>query len=298
MGRLKGAWDWLLAKDLALNFDQRLQRWVNVAAAVGVVVTVVGWIVGWILDIPWSAGLLIGLVAWVVILNLFVAHGRRSQLGTSSEPTVQEQERFEAELQQSERERDHLVTALQRSEERYEALRAQKDALEKELEEARSADKTGESTLEGEDPLVVINRLIAERDALKEELAQTLAHQESQPSDEELRQQSLDLSKELFQFLDERGQEDPQRTAPLVDATDEEINVRSQEMIRHDQETMRLYKRQFGGKVMASFEKLKRRGWWNPENLEAEERERFEAPVHSSDIERIAQRLNAIGHGL
>jgi hypothetical protein len=67
-----------------LTFDQKLARWVNVAAAIGVVVTLGGWVVGRALNLPWFVGLLVGLVVWVVILNGFVTLGRRASPAADS----------------------------------------------------------------------------------------------------------------------------------------------------------------------------------------------------------------------
>jgi hypothetical protein len=86
--RLQRLWYWLTAQSPNLTFDQKLQRWVNVTAAIGVVVTVGGWLVGWALNLPWFVGLLVGLAAWVVILNGFVTFGRRSAPAKDSTPST------------------------------------------------------------------------------------------------------------------------------------------------------------------------------------------------------------------
>jgi hypothetical protein len=166
-----------------------------------------------------------------------------------------------------------------------EQQKARIDSLEKELEQARSADKMGTPTVEREDSLEVIKRLTAERDALK-----------SQPGDEELKQRSLKLSEKLFQFLDDRAENDPQSTKWLVGASDAELNELSQRSIQYMKETMNLYDQQYAGQVMALFEALEHRGWWNLEELDPEERKRIKNPGTPYDIRDIARRLSAIGH--
>jgi hypothetical protein len=121
---------------------------------------------------------------------------------------------------------------------------------------------------------------------------------ESRSSDEELKQRTLDKSKELFQFSTERDSKDPTRTTWLADAgisgndpgSKKRLNEHSQKGMNHFYETMDLYDQQFAGPVMALFDDLAGHGRVDPK-----EREKFQ-PEAPSEIRDIARRLSAIGH--
>ncbi len=78
---------WIAALDPGLTWDQRLARWVNVSAAVGIAVTVIGVIIGWITSNPWLW--VVGLGIWVLLLNGLVTRGRWLQPSTSSEASAE-----------------------------------------------------------------------------------------------------------------------------------------------------------------------------------------------------------------
>lgn len=83
MGRIQGLWDYLAARDPALNADRRISRWVNIGAAGTIVNSVGGGIVGALLDYPW-AGVAIGLALWFALLYAVVKLNPSSQLSTPS----------------------------------------------------------------------------------------------------------------------------------------------------------------------------------------------------------------------
>lgn len=112
-----------------------MTRWVNSAAIVSLGTTSVAWTIGWVLDLPWSVGLFIGLVAWVAALNLFVALGRRSHnrmvaavtggAGVLRVPTAESFDQLREEVQQ-------MKADLKRSEQERKRLEAEKEALKEE----------------------------------------------------------------------------------------------------------------------------------------------------------------------
>ncbi len=120
----------------------------------------------------------------------------------------------------------------------------------------------------------------------------------SQHGDEGLKQRCIDLSNQLFRFLKERSNYDPQNTTWLVDATDQQLNEFSHESTRYMSETINLFDERFAGPVMTLLNALKQRGWWNPEELNPEERERIRDPGTPYDVRDIARHLSRIGHTL
>lgn len=106
-----------------------ISGWVNTAAASGFVITVGTWAIGWIFEVPWFVGLLLGLVAWVVILNGFVARSRRALRpatgpggGVIRIPTAESFDQLKEEVRQ-------MQADLKQSEEQRERLAAERDAL-------------------------------------------------------------------------------------------------------------------------------------------------------------------------
>lgn len=96
-----------------------------------------------------------------------------------------------------------------------------------------------------------------EADALREELdeaRQVSAGQERLPNDEELKRRSLELSEQLFHFLEDRANVKP------------ETGTFSKAKTRHDEETKKQYSRRFTGEVAALLSALERRGWCTPED--------------------------------
>jgi len=81
MGWLQGSWYWLAAKDQTLTPDQRLSRWVNIAAAGTILNSLGGGILGALFDYPW-AGVAIGLALWFAFLFAIVMLRTRSQSKT------------------------------------------------------------------------------------------------------------------------------------------------------------------------------------------------------------------------
>ncbi len=118
----------------------------------------------------------------------------------------------------------------------------------------------------------------------------------AQPGDEELKRRSRELADELFQFLDERGEQDPQHTRWIAGATDDEINEFSQAAMQYSNETMREYRRRFSGRVRALVAELKQRSWWDLEDVNPKERKRLENPLHPISVQAIAERLSEIGY--
>lgn len=146
----------------------------------------------------------------------------------------------------------------------------------------------------------------AEIDTLKQELEEirrTSVSQESSPGDEELKQRCLQLSGQLFRFLEDRGKEDPQNKPgwtvgnPL--SSDPESRKRSQELVNYNNETMTQYSQLYGGEVGAVLEALERRGWCDSEGRKKLESQ-LENPLLSptTRIRQMAQRLAAFGHRL
>lgn len=105
------------------------------------------------------------------------------------------------------------------------------------------------------------------------------------PTDEELKQHCLELADRLHQFLEERGHGD----------LDDPMNPETR---RREDETMRLYRRHFGGEVKAVFAALEQRGWWQPETLDEKKRKHIEDPGHPFSVQDVAQHLSAAGHRL
>ncbi len=118
------------------------------------------------------------------------------------------------------------------------------------------------------------------------------------PGDEELKQRSLRLADELYEFLEEYAEKDPRYTMwPNVGTNDTDpesqrrLDEFTRETMRYNDFAMQKYSRRFGGKVVALVGHLKQHGLWNPE-----EPEKLDDPVHPIDVRRIADHLSAIGH--
>lgn len=109
MEHLKSAWNWILAADAALDADQKLSRWTNLAAAVSIVVSVIGWL----LSLPGQVALLTGLVAWVALLNTVVARGR-GEVRKAEATAAEELEQTKTKLSGVEQERDKLKAEYER----------------------------------------------------------------------------------------------------------------------------------------------------------------------------------------
>lgn len=169
-------------------------------------------------------------------------------------------------------------------------LRAQNDALEVDLREARAYQ-------EGKVPegaARLIEQLKSENQQLRD-----------QPGDEALKERALRLSSELFGFAQERDETAPpeaplQWSGGLWDTIKENVtDPRTQERTNHDNETRRQYVESYGGRVGALFDALERRGWLDAEERKAlEDRpgNEFTSPMPS--IRQIAQRLAAFGKRL
>jgi uncharacterized protein (DUF3084 family) len=140
-----------------------------------------------------------------------------------------------------------------------------------------------------------VKQIRAERDALRERAEPVPPGEENQLDDDELKRRSAELADELFQFLEERGKQDPSGKW-IANATDAELDKFNQETMRYDDETMGQYRRRFSGRVRSLVAKLKARGWWNLEDLDDKERKRLERPLHPMSVQEIAERLSAIEH--
>ena len=68
------------------------------------------------------------------------------------------------------------------------------------------------------------------------------------------------------------------------------------EAVRGEIKAMQQYRRHLKREVMAMLAELKQRGSWESESLDPEERERFENPDSLSDVQHIAECLEAIGY--
>lgn len=136
-------------------------------------------------------------------------------------------------------------------------------------------------------------RLKSERGVLEDRVKGEFIRQESQPTDESLKQRCLQLSAELFQFLDEREKDDPHNTIWAAGLDASGLSDYSHKATLYTRETMRQYSKQFAGMVINLSEALKWRGW-----ITAEEQMEFESAEIPSDIRDMAQRLSAIGHKL
>lgn len=255
LGRIRRLWYWITAQDPTLTFDYRLARWVNVAAAIGILATSGGWVVGWTLNLPWFVGLLIGLVAWVLVLNGFVARGRRSlQRAAPSDrgrtiriPTAESFDQLKNEVRQ-------MKIDLQQSEQQRAELAAERDAL------AQSANRTS----------------VPRHDRM---------------SDEDLRLRCLELAESLHDFLEDNALNEADRAEMI--GTDFQVDV-----ARADIRTMNQFRKDLKPAVMGTLVELKRRGWWDPQNLADEVRESLERPAEPSDLTLIANLFEELGYGL
>lgn len=141
----------------------------------------------WIIGGPVVFGLLLGGMEWLISASLYNALGIGAAAYVLAQLGFAEWERRLT--QRLKEERNSLLKSLVEvqpggasveripTDEENKRLKAKIDALEKELEEARSADKMGTPTVEREDSLEVIKRVTAERDALREEKRQDLQNQ-------------------------------------------------------------------------------------------------------------------------
>jgi hypothetical protein len=79
----------------------------------------------------------------------------------------------------------------------------------------------------------------------------------------------------------------------IVEATEEEIKVRSQAIMQYNEETMNQYRqRRLSGKVVALMQALQRQGQWDPQ-----EPEKLESPVHWTDLQKLASYFRRKGDG-
>jgi len=124
-----------------------------------------------------------------------------------------------------------------------------------------------------------------EVDALKKELdkaRQASTSRESLPGDEELKQRSSELSRELFSFLEERAKKDPK-------------GIVKKEKMAYNTETRTQYSQRFSGKVTALLNALQQRGWHKPAD-----RDKFGSRWKTMEdrIRLIAEYLDAVGRRL
>lgn len=149
MGQIKNLLYWMAALDPALTWDQRLTRYVNESAVVGIVGTAIAAIVGYLLSYPWLW--VIGLGIWVLLLSGLVTLGRwvpsATTPGTRPENIASQPVTTNPDPPQPD---DELLRSTRKEVERLRAdnayfqaeneeLKADKSALKKELEEARSS---------------------------------------------------------------------------------------------------------------------------------------------------------------
>lgn len=107
--------------------------------------------------------------------------------------------------------------------------------------------------------------------------------------DEELRRVCLNTSEDLHQFLDDYALDDASR----AEAIDADLGL---EVAGSDIETMRQFRKLQKRRVKTLLIELQRRGWWNPEHLDIEERESFHNPTHPEDVQAIAKYLEQVGY--
>lgn len=136
-----------------------------------------------------------------------------------------------------------------------------------------------------------------ENERLKTE-NERLRAQIPQPNDEGLKQRCCELSEQLFTFLDEHAQKDPQKGMgfPGINfgnpTTRQNLNEYLQVGAHYNKETMNRYNSQFGRDVAALLGALERRGWFDPQ-----ERKKFEnlrMAQNRQNIQALAQRLDDI----
>lgn len=176
-----------------------------------------------------------------------------------------------------------------------EKLQSRITDLENELEETQSRQQAKGDTL-SED-------WIAHIEQMKSEIEQLDAENEwlrNQPSDEVLKQRALQLSDELFQFVEERDNIHLQNKLNAALSKGEDIWDTSQEKAQYDDETTSQYHRQYEPEVRALLDALERRRWCDAEQRK-EIKNTFVSGWTSSPNERIrrgAARLAAFGKRL
>lgn len=136
-------------------------------------------------------------------------------------------------------------------------------------------------------------RLESENERLRAENEQYA----SQPDADQLKQRCLQLSEELFQFVDERDELNPQKNPEQNPG----LWNRSKKETAHDEATMAVYARQFAGRVRAALDAADRRGWITSVERKALEDKLTGSGTYRSPeprIREVAQRLEAFGHRL
>jgi hypothetical protein len=170
-----------------------------------------------------------------------------------SEPTKR-YERLEAPFKKLSDDRNRLLTERDREVEQRHVVEQERDKLRRMLNPS-SGTKIRVPTEEAFNELKEeVKHIRAERDALREK-AESVSHsEENQLNDDELKRRSAELADELFQFLEERGKQDPSGRW-IANATDAELEKFNQETMSYGDETMRQYRRQFGGRVRSLVER-------------------------------------------
>jgi cell division protein FtsB len=221
-------------------------------------------------------GILIGLAAWAVAQVGFTVWGIRRLTEKAESLADSTSETPDAE---------------QLANEKSEA-QAEVEALKGEIELARP-DTGGVfvPTVEPDDLLRRIQELEEEKVQLEDENERLRSH----PDDEVLKRRCFRLSEELFPFVENREETNPQKRPEEIPGRWK----RSQEESRHDDETRAQYARRFGSEAGALLDALERRRW-----IESEDRRVFEETIKSTfrspaiRIRELAQRLGAFGRRL
>ena len=155
-------------------------------------------------------------------------------------------------------------------------------------EAAIRADQTGKSDKE----LRTENkRLRAENERLRAEIEEFSGEGE----EAQLKQRCRQLSEELFEFMEERDLDDPNKHPERHPG----FWNRSTKQTAHDNETRTRYTERFGGQVGATLDAAQERGWIaRPERKTLEDNIMAALKSPTVRIREMAQRLAAIGHRL
>lgn len=158
----------LTTGDAALNWAERIAKWIAWGVSGGVFSSIAGIVVGFLTGNPLS-GLVIGVVAGMVILVAFAVHAVRvAAAGAPSQGAVEES-------------------------------RKQREIQQRTAAESRRLERQNESLQEQ------VEELTAERDELLDRLQVHIESLEHQPGDDELKGECFQTSAVCYQFVRDHG---------------------------------------------------------------------------------------------
>jgi hypothetical protein len=280
MSRRQTLGRWLSTSDAALSWGERIVKWLVIGLSSGTLTGLAGTVIGF-----WADNVVYGLVAGVVLGMLVLGGFTLKAISIAAAGAPPKGVPGPASLSTSAKDDEQLTKQL---------ADAQRELTDAQQEIERLHTELSNRPRHWDTPTVTVDTITShearkieeDKQKLREEIEELKGENErlrSHPGDEELKGECFRVSTDCFRFVSDHG------GTELGDYLDPEVRQRNDEVMLE-------YEQRLGGRVNGLFRKLQRRGWWDPESLEAKKRKHIEDPGFLSDVQDIAKELNAIGH--